>query len=457
MAVIYVDDSRTGGSNNGTSWANAYLSISSVGAALNPGDQVFIASGHNESAAITVPGDGGGKGNVPQFYSVDTTGDPTPPDETDLLAGATIKQSSGNLIVSSSGKWWGVHFIGTIDVTFNLADEFVWMENCTVECGQDDDWNFTISSNSRVRFDKCTFKSGGGAPDNLGGIMCDAGDAGDIYFYGCTWDSTCGNKIEIIKTLTRPTNMYFFGCDFSAYGASAASVKVIGGNIEGDILMSGCKLPEGTTLSMGDDVFHSSSVKLVGCGIDENTSQEQHWHKDLYGQVETYGGGISGKAVYRTGGFTPPHQTNPISLLMTEVSNTALTTPHRIPIAIYNTATAATKTLAVEIILAHATTVDQLDYTQTWLEVAYYDGTGTLLSFETSQEPPIQATPTALAAGVGTGNWTLTNAAATRGSYKVEHTTSGTVGQEGQMLAWLCIGDIGSNTEYFADPMATIT
>jgi hypothetical protein len=111
----------------------------------------------------------------------------------------------------------------------------------------------------------------------------------------------------------------------------------------------------------------------------------------------------------------------------------------------------------VEIILAHATTVDPLDYTQTWLEVAYYDGTGTLLSFETSQEPPIQATPTALAAGVGTGNWTLTNAAATRGSYKVEHTTSGTVGQEGQMLAWLCIGDIGSNAEYFADPMATIT
>ena len=73
MAVIYVDDSRTGGDNNGTSWTHAYLSISSVGTALSPGDQVFIASGHSESAAITVPGDNAGKGNVPQFYSVDTT------------------------------------------------------------------------------------------------------------------------------------------------------------------------------------------------------------------------------------------------------------------------------------------------------------------------------------------------------------------------------------------------
>jgi hypothetical protein len=309
---------------------------------------------------------------------VDTTGDPTSPNETDLLAGATIKHSSGNLILLASGKWWGVHFIATIDIQFSLTDELLWLENCTLECGQDDDWNFSLLGGAIARLDNCTFKSGGGVPDNLGGIMSDAGERGTVYFNGCTWDSTCGNKIEIIKQLGRPHTFYFTGCDFSAYGASAASCKVIGGNIEGNVIMSGCKLPEGTTLSMGDDVFQSGSVKLVGCGIDENTSQEQHWNKDLFGQVETYGGGISGKAVYRTGGFTPPHQTNPISLLMTEVTNTALTTPHRIPIAIYNTATAATKTLAVEIILAHATTVDPLDYTQTWLEVAYYDGTGTL-------------------------------------------------------------------------------
>jgi hypothetical protein len=388
---------------------------------------------------------------------VDKTGS-VPPDESDLLAGATITHSSSNLAFFASGYWWGVHFIATIDIQANLNNEFLWLDNCTLECGEDDDWNFILQGGSWVRVDNCTFKSGGGSGDNLGGIMSDSGESGRVWFNGCTWDSTCGFKTEIIKSLTRPQHLYFTGCDFSAYGASAASCKVIGGTIEGVVTMSGCKLPEGTTLSMGDDVFTHGSVKLIGCGIDENTSQEQHWHKDLFGQVETYGGGISGKAVYRTNGFTPPHQTNPISLMMVEISsNTGLTSPFRIPIAIYNTATAATKTLAVEIILAHATTVDPLDYTQTWLEVAYYDGTGTLLSFETSQEPAIQATPTALAAGVGTGNWTLTDAAATRGSYKVELTTSGTIGQEGQMLVWLCIGDVGTNTEYFADPMATIT
>jgi hypothetical protein len=213
MAVIYVDDSRTGGSNNGTSWANAYLSISSVGAALNPGDQVFIASGHNESSAIAFPGDNGSRINIPQFYSVDTTGDPTPPDETDLLAGATIKHSSGNLTLSAAGKWWGVHFIATIDIQCNVNDELLWLENCTLECGLDDDWNFIIAGGAQARFDNCTFK-GAGSGDNLGGIMCDSGESGSVYFNGCTWDSTCGNKIEIIKNLARPQRLYFTGCDF---------------------------------------------------------------------------------------------------------------------------------------------------------------------------------------------------------------------------------------------------
>lgn len=207
------------------------------------------------------------------------------------------------------------------------------------------------------------------------------------------------------------------------------------------------------------NAFASAHNEMIGCGENDNTSQEQYELHSARGTVSAWGGGIASRAVYHNNGFTPPHQANAISLrMLPKTAQVNQDWPLRSPpIIAYNSATGATKTLTVEILLADASAVDPLDYTQVWLEVFYYAATGTLLKFETSKELRNKATPTNLPAGTGVANWTVTNAAANRGSYKVQLTTSQNVAQAGQIMAHVCVGDAGSNDQVFIDPLLTIT
>lgn len=464
MTVYYVDSGATGGSNNGTSRANAWLSIGSV-PALIASDRVYISHTHSESSSTaTMPGDGGANtGVLPRIYSVDFSGrsDPTEPTEADLTPGATIGNSTGNLSFAASAWWYGVKFNAAADITWNVNQEIVVMYDCDLFVGEDDDWNLVASGGGYIQLINCTF--GGttnSSADNLGGIMTDTGEGFRVFMLGCDADASLAWKDEFLKVGSRPGSVVMLGCDWSNWGTSATTHTINGGTNEADITVIACKFQTGATMASGiTTLFNPGSWRFVDCGINNNTDQEQGEHWDLYHLIETYGGGQTNRAVYRTGGFTPEHQTNPISLRVTEHSagDADPSHPTRIPLAIYNTSTGSTQTYTVEYIAADATSVDALDYTEMWLEIMYYDDAGTLLRVEDNMETPIKASPTAHAAGTGTGNWTLTDAATNRSSYKLAMTSTGTIAQKGFVRVNVVIGDMGTNDELFIDPMVTIS
>ena len=459
MQIYYVDSAATGAAD-GTTKTDAWTSINSV-PTLNPGDQVFFSHTHSESASTSnMPGDGGARAvSLPELYSVDFTGS-TPPVEADITKGATIGNTSGNLVFANSGIWQGFIFNAVIDIQFSLADEHLELYDCTLAVGLDDDWNMILSGNAHVILVNTVFAgTNNTSADNLGGLMIDSGESGHLLCIGCSADTSLQWKDELIKTTTRPGKWTFIGCDFSNWGSNSGTHTIIGGTMEADVHFIGCDFQSGASMLLGaGSMFQQGSVRFTGCGDNNNIDQEQTGYVDLWHVLESYGGGQSGKAGYRTSGFTPPHQTNPICIRVSENStNASPTHPTRIPLSIYNTATAATKTLTVEFIAADGSAVDPLDYTEVWLEVLYYDDAGTLLTYESNRETLIKSTPTAHAAGVGTGSWTLTNAETNRTSYKLALTTAGTIAQEGIIHVNVVVGDIGGNDALYIDPMVTIT
>ena len=461
MAIYYVDSGATAGANNGTSKADAYLSVGSL-PALTVSDQVFISHTHSESSAITIlPGDTGQEiGVLPYLVSVDFSGS-TPPVEADYTRGATIANTSGNLSFTSSGQWHGVIIQATVDITIQAGDEIVVLRDCGLFAGPDDDWLFSMNGNGKITLIDTVF---GGtqntSADNLGGMMVDTGEGSNVLMIGCSADSSLQWKDELVRVATRPGSVTMIGCDWSNWGTSAGTHTICGGTTEWGVTFIGCQFQTGATMASGaSGISAQGAYRFIDCGLNNNTDQEQGEYWDYYHQIETYGGGQTNRAVYRSSGFTPPHQTNPISLRVTEptAGNADPSHPTRIPLGIYNTATAATKTITVEFIAADGTSVDALDYTELWLEVLYYDNTGTLLRHEHNWESPIKSSPTAHAAGVGVGNWTLTNAETNRNSYKLALTTTGTIGQEGFIHVFVCVGDIGTNDAIYIDPMVTIS
>jgi hypothetical protein len=80
-------DSAAGTGGGGTTWADAWDAYNDVTLTGNT-DRLFIASGHSDNSDNIIQGTASGTGPYMIQISVDKTGSPEPPNNTDILAGA---------------------------------------------------------------------------------------------------------------------------------------------------------------------------------------------------------------------------------------------------------------------------------------------------------------------------------------------------------------------------------
>lgn len=212
MATIYVD-SAAAGTNAGTSWTNAYTSITSTtGAAA--GDQIFVDDGHSETGTLgTLNWSNGTAANPVVILCVDKADD-------SLSSGAAITNNSGALTFTG-------HIVTQGGITFTQSASAGWSIGAGTDVTQryrgatfavNSSTNLTVPSGTRavVLMYDCTitFSSNGSAGSaiapNTGNIFIMYGGSVVCRGSGTTTLFNCGAgevRVEGVSMSGTATNI----------------------------------------------------------------------------------------------------------------------------------------------------------------------------------------------------------------------------------------------------------
>ena len=248
MANHFVDDSATGGANDGTSWSDAWTSITSVSASVGDGDTVYVSAGHDEDLSGTTYI--GGSESAPVFVVSATAGSDPPT----YSAGATLKNwTSSNVIRPGSGGkyvcWWGVTLSADSGNSQDLKlamndDSGSYFFDCTLSAM--DQIYFTSSNDSYAKYTSCDYE------------IISTATSGSRYFYQ-TGVATIADVRD--GTFTNPHRDYairkfnggqtrFRACDMSDFDEAHDDDS---SSRNGAVQFSGCEFKSGFTI--GSEAF----------------------------------------------------------------------------------------------------------------------------------------------------------------------------------------------------------
>lgn len=365
MAVYYVY-SGAAGSNNGSSWANAFTTLTTAFATEAAGDTLYVAHDHAESTAGVTLTSSGTLSNPTKVVCVNRAGS-VPPVAADLRATATVTSSGANnlTIAGSFTHYDGIIFIsgtgagGANIIMLNSNETGIRLDNCSLRVG--------TSSANVIYF--------GGSTGNQHGTYIEMNNT--TLSFATTGD-TCRlngvvrwrNTPSALIGAAVPTDLFTpfntgnilecCGVDLSAAGSGKNIIVNVGGTNAAKYRFLDCKLNASVNKVSGDPLgFGTNETDFIRCG--STGVNYATYRKSLSGALDHE------TTIVRTGGASDG--TTPISWKIVTSANSNYTTPFECPpISIWNDTTGSSITAAIEGIWGGGAVPNDDDV---WLEVEY--------------------------------------------------------------------------------------
>lgn len=434
MATWYVDDTATG-ANDGTSWTDAYTSVTSITTG-DTGDIVRVRYTHDEkssttwnpslSFATTSDSD-----VLTQFISCDN-------DDT-YVAGATFGTTNKDIRLNTTINmmYYRGFTIDADDEIGGIIDGGVHLDDCLIIPGNQSGNGIATQTNTDWRLTNCTWRPKAAATEGFA-ISNGASVYIDNLIYDATLSASCQNIVELFgdrgalevrnSDLSNYTNLIQENPSTRAAGVFNAKFYR-------------CKFPNFTfwpTISQ-----YGSRIEAYDC--DTGTDRNSIFVKDNTGQVDDDTG------IYLDG---TTDGTTGYSLKMVSTADAINAAPLRVHLATVPISS-ATATLTVELVEDNATALQDDEF---WIEVdapgstAPTGVTGSSRKMNSPYETPANLTSSSK-------TWTGTGGFTNEDKRKVSLTlgTDTAAAFAGQTVdVYACLGPAAVRTVY-VDPHITVS
>lgn len=366
MAIYYVY-SGAGGSNNGSSWANAFTTLTTAFATEVAGDTLYVAHDHAETSASAVTLTSSGTvSNPTKVVCVDRAGS-VPPVSADRRATAQVSTTGGTTAIAFNGF---THYDGIIFITGNTG----------VSAG------FTLpgTSNHSLRFDNCSFRFSGAS----GSSTMNIGNAGSSTGTYVEWNNTTlsfASTSQLVQisgalkwrntvsaliggavpttllnpVLGRGSGIEIIGVDLSAAGSGKTLISAANSTTFTAVKLLDCKLNASVTKVSSPINSHGHEIDFIrsgASGVNYTVSRQR-----ISGVLDEE------TTIVRTGGASDG--TTPIAWKIVTTANCNYSMPFECPpIAIWNDTTGSSRTATVEGIWSGGAVPNDDDI---WVDVEY--------------------------------------------------------------------------------------
>ncbi len=343
MANYFVSSaSGAGGAGNGSSWANAYLTLLAAIAGKVVGDVFFIGDDHNEVATglYNINPPSFGTYNTPNHILVvdHTKASPGPNDLKVGVDGAGSISTDNSMILNFSGIVSGLFMKCAVGASTslsisNVSNRNLIFDRCTFKNNSTgaNTRIFVAGSNSHLEFRNCLFVSSGANQNMFSApglnkyinctIDCTAGIAAPIFFSGTSQRIV----LEAMDLSNIPSGKMIF--DLTSNGGNTITVK-------------DCKLPSwGIPFTLLNNPRPNyDRLSVINC--DNGSKNYQNYNYDVVGTQSV------SVRVFRTGGAS---QGIPYSwLVTTSATDTWYEAFQLTPLSIWNQTSGAAVNVTVE-------------------------------------------------------------------------------------------------------------
>lgn len=440
MAIYYVY-SGAGGANNGSSWANAFTTLTAAFATEAAGDTLYVAHDHAEStaSALTLTSSGTST-SITKIICVNRAGS-VPPVSADRRTTATVTTTGANNIT-----FQGIaHFDGIIFQAGSAGSSASIILN-------------NITDNRWLTFDNCSLRIvGTGASGSIvigqttvSGMLAQWNNT-TVSFAAVThaiqcfgrliWRNTSSALLGTIPTTlftpgtARGGSVECSGVDFSAAGSGKTIAGASSATQFCRYEFYDCKLNASVTKSAVPVGLGSGDVDFVRCGSSGvNYNVFQHRVTGTLDEETT---------IVRTGGASDG--TTPIAWKVVTTANCTFSFPFECPpIAIWNDTSGSSVTATVEGVWGGGAVPND---DEVWLDVEYLgDASSPQASFVNDGKANLLATAAAQTSSSETWGGSTT---------KFKLHTSFVAQQKGWIYCRVKVGKASST--FFIDPMTTLS
>lgn len=359
MAIYYVY-SGAGGSNNGSSWANAFTTLTMAFATEVAGDTLYVAHDHSESTAVAITLTSSGTiSNPTKVVCVNRAGS-VPPVSADRRTTAQVATTgASNISFAGVAHYDGIIFVaGSSTGVANLSPQTTggsWnrFDNCSLRIGATGNGSIQlIAAGSYVELNNTTMSfSGTGQKITIAEVM--------------KWRNTPSALLGTLpNTLFNPSSgsggeLECIGVDLSAAGSGKTLCAALASCTGNKYRFVDCKLDAAVTKSSAPTSHGSTEIDFVRSGSSGvNYTIFRHRISGTLDEETT---------IVRTGGASDGTTAIAWKIVTTATCNYSV--PFECPpIAIWNDTTGSAKTATVEGIWGGGAVPNDDDI---WLDVEY--------------------------------------------------------------------------------------